>query len=187
MVGKIKLVSLEDLVKVSEEKTQHFLCSFLCEKNKQLEVFLHNKSIDHTKRNMGKTFLLVESGEDNEEKILGYFTLLNKVFDFAPNVSNTTRHKITGNRLSNSFSTILIGNIAKNENAVVGGVHPISGKTLLDIAISKCKTVKQTIGLRIVAVEYEDNEKLNKFYSEYGFLVIQDNENTGYKIAYIKI
>ena len=43
MVKEKKLVTLEDLIKQSEEKTEKFLRSFLCPKNKQSEVFYIRK------------------------------------------------------------------------------------------------------------------------------------------------
>lgn len=190
MVKDRKLVALEDLIKVSEEKTEKFLRSFLCPKNKQLEIFLHTKAIEGSKRDLNKTFLLIEDNVVNgvtERVLLGYFTIANKIFDFAEGVAGNPRKIITGNKFSKCFSTILIANIAKNEGALVNGIHPISGKELMDIAILKCRTVKNTMGLKIVAVEFEDNPKLSEFYEDYGFLIIQDNVHNGYKLAYLKI
>ena len=57
----------------------------------------------------------------------------------------------------------------------------------MDLAIQKCQTIKSTMALKIVAIEFEDNPNLRKFYEDYGFLVIQDNVHNGYKLGYLKI
>ncbi|MCE4051853.1 hypothetical protein [Bacillus sp. Au-Bac7] len=157
-----------------------YLSSFSCEKNKDVESFLHNKAIENEKRNFSRTSLVID--EENNHDIIGYFTVLVKNFDFT-DVSATLRKRLTGNKRASSFVTILIGQLARSD----AYKDKVSGKQILDLTIEHCKNhIKRSTALEVVCVEFEDIEPLHTFYESNQFKTLQRNEN-GLIISYTVI
>ncbi len=104
-----------------------------------------------------------------------------KIFMFT-NASKTNRQKIANDKNATHFNTMLIAQIGRDDSYkdVVKGSH------ILDLALKKCNIVHETIGLRIVCVEYDPIPQLKHFYSVNGFRVLQENHN-GKEIAFIKL
>ncbi|MEK5107205.1 hypothetical protein MHI57_10675 [Cytobacillus sp. FSL K6-0129] len=177
----MEVISLNSLLESSEEESvvREYLSSFTCGKNTDVESFLHNKAIEHENRSLARTSLVVDEG--NNYDIIGYFTLLNKNFDFT-NASGSTRKKLTGNKSASSFSTILIGQLGRSDKYK----GEVAGKIILNLALENCKKINLLVATKVVSVEFEDQPKLFEFYEENDFKLLQKNEN-GYFISYVKI
>ena len=76
----MQIVSLASLIEATQEETEiyQYLSSFQSEKNGDVQVFLHNNAIPNEKRALTRTSLVVDDENDNE--IIGYFTLFSKTF-----------------------------------------------------------------------------------------------------------
>lgn len=175
----MEVTSLSSLLEatVEEGRVYEYLSSFSCSKNKDVELFLHEKAIENEKRDFSRTSLITD--EENNHEIIGYFTLLVKNFDFTT-VSGTLRKKLTGNKKATAFITILIGQLGRSD-AYKG---KISGKQILDLALEHCKRhIKANVALKVVCVEFEDIEPLHTFYEVNEFKILQKNEN-GLIISY---
>lgn len=179
----MQVTSLSSFIEASVEeegRVNDYLSSFSCEKNKDVESFLHNKAIENEKRDLSRTSLVID--EDNNHEIIGYFTVLIKSFDFT-NVSGTKRKQLTGNKKASSFNAILVGQLARSD----AYKDIVSGKQILDLTIEHCKNfIKSTTAMKVVCVEFEDIEPLHTFYESNQFKVLQKNEN-GLIISYTVI
>lgn len=108
-------------------------------------------------------------------KLLGYFTLSNKIISIhKKSLSNKLRSRIskfgTYDQDNNKYTlgSILIGQLGKNYNEGLNKL--ITGEELLKIACDKVKHTQLDIGGKVVYLECEDNEYLLEFYQSNGFV-----------------
>ncbi|MDC3418700.1 hypothetical protein [Aquibacillus salsiterrae] len=177
----MQVISLENLLRAAEEsEVRDYLSSFSCEINPGVEDFLKNQAIESEKRVFTRTHLVID--EENNGEIIGYFSLKNKSFDFAGNISGSLRQKIAFSKKATTVSTILIAQLGRSD--AYKGV--VSGSNVLELALEKCEVMYKLIGMRVVCVEYEPVAKLEKFYSNNSFQFLQYSPS-GYKLAFIRL
>lgn len=178
----MQVISLSSLIEASDNERgdiEEYLRSFVCEVNENVELFLHNKAIDNELRDFGRTSLVVD--EKNNNEIIGFFTITTKPFEFTT-ASGTTRKRLTGNSKATVFQTILIAQLGRSDN--YKGI--VTGAEIMQIALSNCNKIYNLSALKVVCVEYDDTEYLQKFYPENGFKELQRNEN-GLSISYLRL
>ncbi|MFK4388808.1 hypothetical protein ABH916_000736 [Peribacillus frigoritolerans] len=182
----MQIISLSSLLEVgtSEVEVFDYLSSFLCEKNNDVESFLHNNAIENEKRSFSRTFLVIddEIGEMQDE-IIGYFTLLIKEFTFQEGVTGTKRNKVSYGRNAEGFNSILIAQLGRADK--YKGV--VKGEEILKFALHNCEIICNLAALGIVCVEFDPIDKLVKFYESQNFKILQQNKNTDKLLAYIKL
>lgn len=172
------LIPLQTLIEQLEEDKgliQSILSSFVCEKDADIELFLHNKSVEFERIAKSRTYLLCdeEKMEDGEILILGYFALSLKVLILPEKMSVRERKEIDGYRGKihglpiREVPCFLIGQLAKNMNV---DMPEVTGKMLLDKACAVIYSAMLSVGGRYIMVECRDNENLLKFYRENGFV-----------------
>lgn len=135
-----------------------WLSSFSCERDKDIEDFLHNRAIPFEIAKKSRTYLLVDEVlllSKGQMRILGFFTVSLKVLDLPERLSNRKRLELDGFAAKihgepiKSIPCYLIGQLAKN-SAVQDSV---SGALLLDEALSIIKSAVKRVGGRFVLVE----------------------------------
>ncbi|HHW37975.1 MAG TPA: hypothetical protein GXX18_12140 [Bacillales bacterium] len=181
----MQVVSLLSLIEEAngneeEDEIEGYLSSFSCQKNKDVESFLRNKALDNEKRSMTRTSLVID--EENNNEIIGYFTLLVKPFEFVEDVSKGSRKILSNNKNSTVFNSILIAQLGRSDRYK----GKVEGKTILEFALENCLLVNEIVGLRVVCIEYDDIPYLNDFYLVNDFRILQVNNN-GKLLAYIKL
>jgi GNAT superfamily N-acetyltransferase len=138
---------------------QHDRTGFDCGKE-PLNRFLHQQVSQYEKRNLGRTYVLVESGQTN---ILGYYTLA------ASQVSLDDLPEDRAKKLPrHPVPAILLGRLAVDHSFQGKG----AGKALLQDAFQRCVVVADQIGSFAVIVEAIDDAAA-KFYQKYGFQPIR--------------
>lgn len=171
------LIPLQTLIKqLIEDKDllQGLLSSFVCEKDADIELFLHSKSIEFENISKARTYFLCDQKklETGEFSILGYFAVSLKVLILPDEMSVRARKEIDGYRGKihgmpiREIPCFLIGQLAKNSNV---NTEEITGKMLLDEAYAVIYSAMSSVGGRYVMIECQDNEKLLKFYKDNGF------------------
>ncbi|TCN25499.1 GNAT family acetyltransferase [Mesobacillus foraminis] len=177
----MQITSLQSLIEISkqDEEVTEYLSSFSTKNNEDVENFLKNNAIPNEKRSLTRTFLVVDDENDNE--IVGYFTILVKPFDIIEGVSQGLRKRLTENKKATVFNSILIAQLGRSDS--YKGLVP--GDIILQFALENCKLIYDLSGLRIVCVEYDDNPFLNDFYLKNDFKILQLNDN-GKLLAYIR-
>jgi GNAT superfamily N-acetyltransferase len=133
----------------------HDRAGFDCGKE-PLNRFLHQQVSQYEKRNLGRTFVLVEVGQP---RVLGYYTLAAAqiTLDDLPEdqAKKLPRHPVP---------VILLGRLAVDQTLHGKG----AGKQLLRDALRRCLSVGEQVGSFAVFVEAIDDEAA-EFYRHYGF------------------
>lgn len=169
----MQVVSLSSLIEATQDEAEiyQYLSSFQGEKNEDVQAFLHNNAIPNEKRALTRTSLVVD--DENNNEIIGYFTLLVKPFEIIDNVSKESRKRLSGDKNAEVFNSILIAQLGRSDSYK----GKISGDIILEFALENCELAYDLIGLRIVCVEYDDIPYLNDFYIKNEFKILQVNSN----------
>lgn len=111
------VLSLHDILEtIGEDGYNELISDFSCPKDNDIEHFLFHKAIPFQRADYysSRTYLV---GFEGSEKfcLCGYFTLVNKPFIIADNISNSKRKSITEEETSRqAISAVLIGQFGKN-------------------------------------------------------------------------
>ena len=162
---------LDSLKDDGEEFLKHFLATFSCPVNPEIEKFLKERAIDFAKRRLSITYLVTDN-DDGE--FLGYFTLTHKAIlldgkDFSKTMQRKlTRYsrldKQTGNYMASAF---LLAQFGKNYG-IDDGKH-VSGSELMELVNDILLDIQRRIGGGIVYLDCEDRPQLISFYEDKGF------------------
>lgn len=153
---------------LGEKELKELFTEFFCSKNKDVEQFLKEQSIEFTKNNQSVTYLLFAK---RTWSLLGYFTLAIKPISLkAEHFSNTAKRKIA--RVSQydeinktyTLSAYLIAQLGKNFANSVN--EKISGTQLLQSAIEIIEEIQKMVGGMVVFLETENSEQLLDFYEK---------------------
>jgi len=165
------------LCKVDSE----LLNTFNCEINSDLTNFIHKTARDYETRQIARTFVLVNS---DKKDVVGYFTISMKSLS-TNGMSKTSIKKIDG--VSNSrvcIHSFLIGQLGISDNYE----EYKFGTLLLDDAFSKVEMAHDLVAGRYILVDAVNHKKVIKFYTEYGFALLDTNleesENGSIRMIY---
>jgi hypothetical protein len=151
--------------------------------NEDIENFIKNKAVDFEKRDMSRTYLILNENRN----FVAYFSLTLKVLEFNDTVSNKTKKRLHGASSSiKSIPVILIGQLGKNFNFK----DEITGKYILESAMSFVKQIYGLVGCRICLVETlacESNQKVIDFYTDYGFVGLNKSPTDNFLQMYTRI
>ena len=170
-----QIINLADMIiELGEDMTKHILLKFSCPLNRDVEQFLHSKSIEFSKQSLARTHLVFCSFK-SELVLAAYFSLANKVIQVEPNaLSKTLRKKITKYGTYDPgikkyiISAPLIGQLGKNHE--YKNENLITGDELMKMACDKINEIQLIVGGSIVYIECEDVQKLKEFYLRNGFV-----------------
>lgn len=200
MKSEYKIINLSNMIlELGEDKCKSILSSFSCPKNKDVQDFLKIKAIEFSKQGLAATHLVFLHIDDSL-KLIGYFTLSNKILSVGrQSLSNKLRGRIskfsTYDKGTHKYTlgAILIGQLGKNYNNDLN--KQIKGEELLKMACDKVKEAQLDIGGKVVYLECEDDDYLKEFYSDNGFVnfgkrVLEKDEidqiNGKYLIQFLK-
>ena len=163
-MNQYSIINILDLIDiVGEDEVKKSILYFKCDKNSEIEQFIHNNAIDFAKRKISVTHLVF----DIDANIAGYFTLTHKPVRVPSEfLSETSKRKIERfaklDEDDNSYdvSAFLIAQFGKNSSLD----NKLSGDDMMNMAISVLSKVQRQVGGGIVFLECEDNDKLLKFY-----------------------
>jgi hypothetical protein len=149
--------------------------NFRC-RDKGVESFLKNNSLDFEQRNFARTYLLLDAIElvNNNVAILAYFTLSIKALHFLPNISKHKVKEIDGfSKDASSVGAVLIGQFGKDE--FLG--HNLSGADAMSFAIDFTYDIFEAAACRFAFLECQPIDKLIDFYKSFGFEPLQTSHN----------
>lgn len=169
-------IELNDMIKeIGEEEAKSILSYFSCPLNPDVEKFLKYKAIEFSKRGFAKTTVVYwVSGDGSEKELVGYYTVADKVIQISNDyLSSKDRRALYGHSKFDEstrthwISAPLIAQLGKNFTN--GNDTLISGKELLQLAMTKVEKVNTLIGTKMAYLECEDKEQLTNFYKSNGF------------------
>ena len=175
-MAKFIQIRLGDMLsELGENQVKSILSSFVCEKNKDVQMFLRDKAIEFSKQGLAKTTLVYWVSDDETEKYLvGYFTVASKYLCVSKDsISKSLAKKMNAHGTFNANTreyivpAPLIAQLGKN--FADGNNYLISGAELLQMAVDKVKSIQEELGGKFVYLECETKEKLVQFYSNNGF------------------
>ena len=169
---------------IGESMLSNIFSNFSCPKNLDVESFLKNNSIEFAKKNQSVTYFVFTN---DDKKLVGYFcialkslTINSKPIDFKP-ISNNDKRKLERiselNEETQTYTVpaFLIGQIGKNYTN--GLNNKITGTNLLNLAWSTIQDIKYKCGGVVAFLETDNNEKLLKFYQDYGFKIFDTRKS----------
>lgn len=166
----------------SSDKIQEVISNFSCKKDIDIENFLKEKSIKYENLSKSRTYFIIDeemlklTGKFN---IIAYFSISIKVLEIPNDFSRNKIRKLDGisyqihkKRIS-EVPAFLIGQLAKNDLYS----ESITGKQIIDFAVSRIYEAYKVVGGRVILVEAVDNDKIIDFYKENGFEIIRKDED----------
>lgn len=97
-----------------------------------------------------------------------------KTLKFIDGISKSEIKRLHGlDKNKNEIVTYLIGQLAKNDEFK----GEITGKEILDYCRGVILKAYHVVGGRVALIECVDTPKLIGFYTNYGFIKLQNNEN----------
>ena len=179
-IEKESLYATFQLLPLSEVDFE-LLNTFICEINSDLTSFIHLAAHDYEKRQIARTFVLVNYAKN---EVVGYFTISMKSLN-TDGMSKTSIKKIDG--VSNSrvcIHSFLIGQLGISDNYAKYKL----GILLLDDAFSKIEMAHDLVAGRYILVDAVNHKKIINFYTEYGFTLldtnIKESENRSMRMIY---
>lgn len=183
------LISLKSLIDELEEdrELRPLLSSFVCSQDKDIENFLHNRSIEFERLSKSRTYLIFDSEEFATKKITeltiyGYISLALKILTVPASVSNRVRKELDGfnakvrGQIINNFPCYLIGQLSRNSTV---SSDSLSGKMLIEFAEDVVTAAVNAVGGRYMLIECRDSQKLIDFYSSNEFKEISRGSYDG--------
>jgi len=141
-------------------KARHTRTGFDCGKP-PLTGFLHNFMTQYEKKNFGRTYVAVRSGET---QMLGYYTLATSELSLE-DLSESEAKKLP----HHPVPVVLLARLAADQTVHGQGL----GKALLNDALRRVLQVSEHVGIHAVVVDAIDDEAA-KFYQKYGFTALPD-------------
>lgn len=172
----------------SESKAQELISIFECKRDSDIVNFLKSRAISFEKLGKSRTFLIFD--EDEEEfKVLAYFTLALQVLKIPPNYSNRKikefdgfNAKISGEKIT-EFPAILIGQVGKNDLYK----DKISGYDVMQYCLNTLLDGQMRLSGRIILLECKDVPYLIQFYRQFGFVRLEKDYQEDELVQLIKI
>lgn len=143
------------------DKSKHERSGFQCGQP-DLDNFLLRLASQYEKRNLGKTFVALRTGES---EIVGYFTLSASKIEFARLPNEVTR-KLP----KHPIPVVLLARLAVDQALQGRGL----GEMLLVDALKRSAALSKSLGVFAVEVLAID-ERAISFYSKYGFLSLLED------------
>lgn len=162
--------------KVKEQSIEKALSLFKCNKNLDEQKFINKEAIFFERHNKARTYLLIR-----DSVIIAYFSIAFKSIDLVT-ISNSKKKSMTGGEQVNTYSSYLIGHLAKDDN-VEEKMLPV----LLDNAMSLIYEAQAIVGGRLVYLDCKNEPKLIKMYEDYGFEYFGTSQKTKLRQYYKKI
>ena len=142
----------------------HDRASFRCG-NVSLDNFIHNLASQFERKNLGRTYILVEQGEG---KIKGYFTIAGGAIPFE-NVPPARKKKVSPHL---PVPVILLGKLAVDLTEQGKGY----GSTLIGEVSRMAVNISQRVGIHAILASAID-DAASAFYKHQGFIPLIDQNN----------
>ena len=163
---------------VGEDRALQALSSFSVKRNSDVENFIRNNALAYEKSDNARTYLVTNEDDD----ILGYFSLALSVVDIPPGISKAMMRKMRGfGRYSaSSVPCYLLGQLARDDNA---SHDDLMMRDFIDFAIEYAMAAKQYVGGRFLLVDCVD--ELVDLYERHDFSKINKTENLNQLVMFL--
>ena len=166
----IALSALIEITREDNDLLTQILSSFSCEKDEDIEYFLHKRAVEFEKLDKARTYLICDEEQINTEGfcldqliIYGYIALALTVLSIPEKTSTNTRKKLDGlsgkihGARIKDFLCYLIGQLSRNSSV---GKECLAGEELLQFAYDNIVTSVEAVGGRYMMIECRDEKNL---------------------------
>ncbi len=160
----------------STSQVKKLLKTFSCTRNKDLEDFLHNRSLTFEKHLRSRTYLYI----DNETKeVAAYFTIAISML-YTDNISAKTIKLLDGYKDdAKTIPCFLIGQLGKSDKYEKFKI----GEYILEDSVDVIDEAYSALGGRFILLDAVNDDRLIKFYENNLFFPIeQSDENESIKM-----
>jgi hypothetical protein len=179
--------SKKEVFRAAESRVLNYLQSFTCEKNQDVQDFLHDaaKSIRMQKKSVARTYMIIDSVND---EIAAYFAIAFKpiILEKDHELSKSKVKKLPIHTDEEGtieiIPTILIGQIGRADGY---SKDDIDLEDILDYIFGIINIVKAYIGGKVVLVEVNNEPKLVEHYKKYGFEKIQESSDMSQLMQFV--
>lgn len=150
---------------------------FKCDKDSDIETFLHDKAINHLERGICNVFLILDEAEfdNNNIKVLAYYTLSHRSVGFHDETSKTKIKDVSGFKDRISTHVVLIGQLGKYISN--GNSAELCISDILEFAFETIRASNELIPCRAVLIECSETIHNLQIYENEGFKFLQiDND-----------
>ena len=156
----------ENIIPAGLDRVQGMISLFRCEKNAEIEYFLHHNAIDFARKRQAITYFVLDSNND----LVAYFALTHKAVKIdASRLSKTVCRGLDRHAEKDpdgegyNASAFLIAQFGKN--SAYSGSIALSGNELMARSFKSLKAAQHLVGGGIVYLECEDEPHLLAFYA----------------------
>lgn len=156
---------------IGQERFDQKISEYHCSKDPDVENYLKNTALHHSRHDVSKTFLAV----DDDFSILGYYTLAIKCMtvpmpDPGSEVSRTFYRNL--NVHEGVVQAYLIGQLSRSDCSFKG-----LGAELLNLALTNLNGYRANLGCNAVRLDCHDN--MIEYYLHKGFKFVKKDLKTG--------
>ena len=164
---------------VGEDRALQALSSFSVKRNPDVENFIRTNAVAYEKSDNARTYLVTNENDD----ILGYFSLALSVVDIPPGISKAMMKKMRGfGRYSaDSVPCYLLGQLARDDNA---SHDDLMMRDFIDFAIEYVMAAKQYVGGRFLLIDCVDD--LVDLYERHDFIKINKTVDLNQLIMFLE-
>ena len=156
-------------------KNFDILKTFRCSIAPDIEDFLRNKAIEFEKRDVSRTYLLIDT---INLKIVAYFTLSISV-STTNKLSKTQIKKIDGfSKFRECLGFYLIGQLGIDDNYRKLHKNKGLGNFLVDFAYDICKNSQNLVGGRFILIDAIKDKKVIEFYENNHFYKLYEDDES---------
>jgi len=165
---RYKFFSLNELLEFSSKsQIKKLVKTFKCQKNADLELFLHQKAIIFEKKGRSRTYLYIDT---KAKKIIAYFTISISSLNIENFSTKTISYLYGQNNVSSKcLPCYLIGQLGKSDNCNLK-----IGNQLLKKSITIIIKGHNILNGRFILLDSLNNDKIIKFYQNNGFIPIEN-------------
>ena len=162
----ISLLSIIDIY--GEEKAREIVSGFVCSKDRDLQDFLTERSIEFEKRWLSRSWLIFEK---DSVDVIAYFSVAMKCMRLpdASLMSNRLWKRLNVDGGADVAQSYLVAQLGRSDDSERG-----IGPRIINCAMAVLGTASNYIGCRTVRLDCKDD--LIGFYEGNGFQLIDKNE-----------
>jgi hypothetical protein len=171
--GLISLQLNTFLEKAGFDDVKSLLSGFSCERDAEVECFIHEKAIPFECADHPRTTLICWLDDTTKSlSLIACYPVANQVFKL-DRLTKSRQKSIRGgsvrdNNKDNTVSALLIGQIGKNDNAPI----TLNSYALFNQIFMSIHTINQLVPSRIVYLNCKNIPKLRTLYESKGFQLL---------------
>lgn len=165
-----RIVSYDKIMKELEngKEVLNKLLAIFDSKDEEITEFIRVRSIYHEETNNMRFHMLIDI---DSMDILAIFSLSTQPLILKETISKTKIKKLTGSVKKNEVQSVMVGIIAKNQNAK----NIIDGKIIFKEVLKRVLMLNEIAAIKLMHLECKDIRGITKFYEDNDMTLLSDS------------